>query len=51
MRLNTEPQTRIQQSSPFVPTNDLFSLSLLYSVGNFSFVPEFVFVVPINLHA
>jgi hypothetical protein len=48
-RLNQEPQTRIQQSSPFVLTNYLFSLSLLYSIGDFSIAPELLLVFPINL--
>lgn len=48
-RFNPEQPTRIQRASPFVLTNYLFSLSLLWSVGNFSFAPEFVLVVPVNL--
>ncbi len=46
---NSEPQTRIERSSPFVLTNYTFSLSLLYRIGNISIAPEFLFVVPINV--
>lgn len=46
---NSEPQTRIERSSPFVLTNYTFSLSLLYRIGNISIAPEFLFAVPINV--
>ncbi len=48
-RFNPNPQLLIRQAEPFVLTNYLFSLSLLYSIGNFSIAPEWIFVVPINL--
>ncbi|MFN3344986.1 MAG: hypothetical protein ACK412_04985 [Chloroherpetonaceae bacterium] len=46
---NSEPQTRIERSSPFVLTNYTFSLSLLYRIGNISLAPEFLLAVPINV--
>jgi hypothetical protein len=48
-RPNQQPQTTVVQSSPFVLTNYNFSLSLLYSISGFQIVPEFLFVIPINV--
>ncbi len=48
-RPNQQPQSTVVQSSPFVLTNYNFSLSLLYSIGGFYIVPEFLFVIPINV--
>ncbi len=49
VRPNQPLQTSLAQSSPFVLTNYNFSLSLLYRIGSFHLVPEFLFVVPINV--
>jgi hypothetical protein len=49
VRPNQPLQTSLVQSSPFVLTNYNLSLSLLYSIGSFHIVPEFLFVVPINV--
>ncbi len=49
VRPNQPLQTSLVQSSPFVLTNYNVSLSLLYSIGSFHLMPEFLFVVPINV--